>query len=141
MVSMNWMEWVTLGIAVIGATLGIFNVWWMVRRDAVRLRVRLVSLMGVPDGEWTVGIEVTNMGYIPITLTEVAIHRPDTAERMIIPTDYFHRTALPHRMEPRTSITMAGVPALRTEIRRVGARRCSATTACGVIVRSRFKMG
>ncbi|MCG2605012.1 MAG: hypothetical protein KBO60_18285 [Achromobacter sp.] len=137
---MNWIGWTTFGIAVVGATLGVFNAWWMVRRDAVRLRVRLVSLMTLPAGEWTLGIEVTNMGYVPITLTEVAIQKPGTSKRMAIASDYFRRVTLPHRMEPRTSITVAGDPGLRPEVLRVRARWCSATTACGVTVRSRFNI-
>ena len=138
---MSWIEWVTFGIAVIGATLGVFNAWWSVRRDAVRLRVRFVSLMTVPDGVWTVGVEVTNVGYIPVTITEVAVHKPGTKDRMVINSDYFHRVALPSRMEPRTSITVATDPSVMAELRRVNARWCSASTACGVTVRARIKRG
>jgi hypothetical protein len=139
---MSWIEWVTLSIALIGATLGIFNAWWSVRRDAVRIRVRLVSLMTFPNGESTVGIEVTNLGYIPVTITEVAIRVGRfSGQRMVIASDYFRQVTLPLRMEPRTCVSVAAEPAARVEILRRGARWCSATTACGITVKRSFKVG
>ncbi|AIC11142.1 hypothetical protein [Xylella fastidiosa] len=37
--AMNWTNWLTLALAVLGATLGVFNAVWMIRRDTVRLKV------------------------------------------------------------------------------------------------------
>lgn len=139
---MDWIGWATFGIAVVGATLGIFNVWWMVRRDAVRLRVRLVSQTAMPSGQVTLGIEVSNLGYTAITLSEVAIRaHPFRGNRMAIVSDYFDRARLPLRMEPRTCVTIAVVPEIRSRIKQEGARWCSATTACGISVVRRFKVG
>ncbi|KAA2285450.1 hypothetical protein [Arenimonas fontis] len=136
---MDWIGWTTFGIAVVGATLGVFNAWWMVRRDSVRLRVRLVSLMTLPDGQWTIGIEVTNLGYIPVTLSEVALRRHAYwGKRMVVHSDYFNQVKLPLRMEPRTQITVAAEPNVRGQIKKARCRWCTATTACGVTVRKRF---
>lgn len=135
---MDWISWVTFGIAVTGAVLGVVNAYWMIRRDAVRIRVRFVRLL-TTRGEDLCGIEVTNQSYFALTLTEVAFRGGNLkTKRAVIADDYFKRTSLPLRMEARTAVTIVGGPELAGEIRRWGATHCSATTACGITVKARI---
>lgn len=140
---MNWISWVTFGIAVVGATLGIFNAYWAVRRDSVRLRVRFVSLLLPASGTWTVGIEVINTGSVAVTVNEVAVTGGGLGrkKRGIITEDFFRSTPLPNRLEPRTAMTIAAQPGFRDEVRRMRASHCSARTACGVTVKARIRYG
>lgn len=135
---MNWIQWVTFGIAVVGATLGIFNAWWAVRKDMVRLRVRNRVLV-VSTGHVTLCVEVINTGYIPVTITEIGYTESLFAKKKLVITDDFLRQlSLPHRMEPRTVVTMTVTPAGldMPEMRRMA--YSYAKTACGVVSRCRL---
>lgn len=137
---MNWTQWVTFGIAIVGATLGVFNAYWMIRRDAIRLRVRYVSLYIPSADTWTAGVAVTNLGSIAVTITEVAIRGGALGNRrIVVQEDFFRRHGLPLRMEPRTEATIAAEPSFLAEVRRWGATHCSASTACGVVVKARIR--
>jgi len=137
---MDWTQSITLGIAVIGATLGVFNAYWMVRRDTVRLRVRFMSMYIPGMDTWTTGVEVTNLGYMAVSITEVAFLGGSLgSKRVIIPDDYLRRHRLPLRLEPRAQVTIAGEPSLVADIRQCGATHCSASTACGLVVKARIR--
>ncbi len=139
--SMDWISWVTFGIAVTGAVLGVVNAYWMIRRDAVRLRVRFKRLL-LLDGTESCGVEVTNLSYFAITIDEVAFHGGELkSKRAVLRSDYFDRFSFPLRMEPRTTVTIAAEPGLWLELRRWRATHCSTTTACGVVTRERISFG
>jgi len=137
---MNWTQWLTLGIAVVGATLGVFNAAWMIRRDTVRLRVRYVTIyVPMADG-FTCGVEVTNVGYLPVTITEVALqaHRR-SKQRAVFQGDFLRQVELPFRLEARTSITIAGHPDALGEVDRGRFNYCRAGTACGIALIAKIK--
>lgn len=134
---MESFRWATLTIAVIGATLGVFNAWWMIRRDAVRLRVRFMTIYLPGRDLWTHGIEVVNASYFAVTVTEVGLQNGRFAKRRgAITGDFLGQVSLPHRLEPRTSITVAASP---NSI--IKATHCRASTACGLTVRARIRRG
>lgn len=139
MQDMGWMQWVTFGIALVGATLGVFNAWWSVRKDLVRLRVRPVAMI-TDTGIASVGIEVINAGYIPVTISEVGFTSGRRAKhKAIITEDLFSRVRLPYRMEPRTEMTMTITPSfIKSPVQR-RATHCFAKTACGVKVIARYQ--
>lgn len=130
---MEWTNWLTLGIAVLGATLGVFNAVWLIRKDTVRLRVQYVTIYVPGVDTWTGAVEVTNVGYLPVTVKEIAFHKGRLAKRRaVVVTDFLQQTALPHRLDARTQITIAVQPDI---LEMVGSRRftwCSTATACGV---------
>jgi hypothetical protein len=130
---MEWTNWVTLGIAVLGATLGVFNAVWLIRKDTVRLKVRYVSIY-IPGADvWSGGVVIVNTGYLPVTVTEIAFHNGKAdKKRSVVITDYVQQTNLPHRLEPRTSITIVAHPDILRNIEIGRFTWSSAATACGI---------
>ncbi|MEW9623199.1 hypothetical protein [Rhodanobacter geophilus] len=135
---MDLIQGVTLGIAVIGATLGVFNAYWMVRKDVVRLRV-LSRVMFISTGQVTVCIEVINTGYIPVTITEVGYTSSRFAkQKSVITNDFLRQTQLPCRLEPRAIITVTVEPTSLDDPAMSHLAYCHAKTACGILIRKRL---
>ncbi len=137
---MNWTNWLTLSLAVLGATLGVFNAVWMIRRDVVRLRVVYGTLVLPAHNQRMANVEVTNVGYLAVTITEVAIQkglRP--RDRAILQSDYLGRVNLPVRLEPRTSFSIAADPNDLHYAERNGYTHVRAVTACGVKVVAKIR--
>lgn len=135
---MGWLQAVTLGIAVVGATLGIFNAYWTVRRGVVHLKVRAKAMV-ISTGHITLCIEVINTGYIPVTITEIGFTTSRFAKKKLVVTDDFLRqTALPQRLDSRAGITMTVAPASLDDPEMRRPAYCFAKTACGVRVHSRM---
>lgn len=67
---MSWTEVVTLGVAILGAFLGIVNTWQSWRRDRLRLRVTPMNVISL-DGRFNFGIEVANLSTFPVSVNEV----------------------------------------------------------------------
>jgi hypothetical protein len=63
-------ELVIFGVALLGAGLGVLNYWRTVTRDRVHLRVIPRSYI-TSLGESGICIEVVNVGYLPVTLTQI----------------------------------------------------------------------
>jgi hypothetical protein len=121
---------ITLGIALLGAALGVLNYWRSVTRDRICLRV---SARWYTDPERTingVGIEVVNLGFFPVTVAEIGFLGPG---RTRFPEAVgMHNSSLPHRLEPRAAFTAllpAGAQNDDAFARIVGAY---ATTVCGL---------
>ncbi|OOG47019.1 hypothetical protein [Rhodanobacter sp. C01] len=135
---MDLTQGVTLGIAVVGATLGVFNAYWMIRKDVVRLRV-LSRVMIISTGQVTVCIEVINTGYIPVTITEVGYTSGRFAkQKTVITNDFLRRTQLPYRLEPRAGMTVTVEPSALDNPVMHHLAYCHAKTACGILVRRRL---
>lgn len=138
--AMEWTNWFTLGIAVLGATLGVFNAVWLIRKDTIRLKVRFVSIYLPRTNVWTGAVEVINTGYLPVTITEVAFHYGRRSKtRAAVITDLLERTRLPHRLEPRTAISIAANPDILGRIDAGYHTWCSAGTACQTRVFAKIK--
>ncbi|WP_141057459.1 hypothetical protein [Stenotrophomonas rhizophila] len=137
---MEWTNWLTLGIAVLGATLGVFNAVWLIRKDTVRLRIRYTSMYIVQRDEWIGGLEAVNTGYIAVSISEVAFKRGRFArQRLIITNDYMRSVSLPHRLEPRTSMTMSHSPDVLRQLQAEGYTHGLVTTVCGVTAVTRLR--
>ncbi|HGM5443504.1 TPA: hypothetical protein ACKP0F_000219 [Stenotrophomonas maltophilia] len=137
---MEWTNWLTLGIAVLGATLGVFNAVWLIRKDTVRLKVRYVSIYLPAWDVWTGAVEVINTGYLPVTINEVAFHSGRRSKtRAAVLTDLLQRTQLPHRLEPRTVISVAAHPDILGNIDSGRFTWCSTSTACETQVFAKIK--
>ncbi|PZT41898.1 hypothetical protein A7X92_03745 [Stenotrophomonas maltophilia] len=137
---MEWTNWLTLGIAVLGFALGLFNAVWLIRKDTVRMKVRFVSIYVPRDDLWTGAVEVINTGYLPVTITEVAFHFARRSKtRSAVIADLLERTKLPHRLEPRTAISIATTPEILGRIEAGHHTWCSAATACQARVFAKIK--
>jgi hypothetical protein len=66
----------TLALAIIGATTGIVallaQVWQFVLAGP-RVKVSVANVLTTPDGNWWLGIDVTNTGRLPVTIADVGV--------------------------------------------------------------------
>src|SRR3546814_15013816 len=67
----SWQEALTIGIAALGAFLGVMNTWQAINRDRVRLRVRQLSVMAIATGDQGYGLEVVNLSSFTVAVEEV----------------------------------------------------------------------
>lgn len=116
----------TLAIALLGAVLGVINLWRAWDRDRVKLRVAAQAWVD-SSGQNGLGIEVINLSYFPVTVTQVGFDRSD---RQI----YLHPALLkdlPKRLEARAAFT-GYLPAGADEDENFAlVTRAFAKTACG----------
>lgn len=122
---------ITLAFAIIGAVLGILNTWHTINRDRVKLLV-VPRYYIASSGISGICIDVTNLSFLPVTVTQVAIELGCSRNQIFVfhPL-YLDDTCLPHRMEPRTSITVFIPPGIDRDPRLIDGRRALAKTACG----------
>lgn len=124
----------------LGATLGVFNAVWLIRKDTVRLKATYVSVYIPGVDVWSGGVQIINTGYLPVTITEIAFHKGKSdKKRSAVISDYVQQTQLPHRMEPRTSITVVANPDILRNIDIGRFTWCSTGTACGMRVYAKIK--
>lgn len=108
---MKWTDWITLGIALLGAVLGVWNAWQAGRDRAVRFKVRATQAIGLGGpAPICLSVEVTNLSSFPITIEEVGVTvgkpRGSLPRRAMIPPSNIVSGALPMRIEPRHSGTV-----------------------------------
>ena len=98
---------ITLGIALVGATLGILNTWRAFDRDRIRLRVtpRRYLCRATGGGDtWGWCVEVINIGYLPVTLSDVSFALRGDEQFMFGAMRFDQGEQLPIRLEARTSV-------------------------------------
>ena len=130
---LDWQQVITLGIAGLGAVLGVMNTWQARRRDRLRLRVRPIHF-STTAGEQGHGIEVINLSTFAVTVEEIgftmASGRADKGQRLAIVRPILSDGGpWPRRLEARGSVT--AYFDLGTEAAQAG--RAYARTACGEI--------
>jgi hypothetical protein len=117
---------VTLSIALLGAALGLINLWRAIDRDRINLRVRPLGYMD-SLGHSGVCIEVINLSFFPVTITQVGFDLP--GGKIFIHARL--QQELPKRRESRAAFT-AYLPAGVEQNPVFGdVRRAFAKTACG----------
>jgi hypothetical protein len=120
---------VTLGIALLGAVLGIINTWRSFDRD--RIRVKVTPTWSIfQDGQWCLSIEIINLGYVPITISQVGYTLRTKKARYIFLPRLQNGGFLPQRMEPRTSFTAIAPFGAENDEAMRDVRRAFAQTAC-----------
>lgn len=67
---MGLVDWVTLGLALVGSALGIFNTVTNFHRGRVVWKV-VGEVQVAPDGTLSLRVDVVNTGRIPVTVEEV----------------------------------------------------------------------
>lgn len=68
---MDALQGTTLGVAVLGAVLGVLNTWRMFRQDRVRLRVE-PQIAAIRNRSLRLCVEVTNLSNFEVTIAQVA---------------------------------------------------------------------
>ena len=133
----NWgafKDWITFGIALLGAGLGILNYWNAISQRRVRLRVRPTYALAVPAGETMFSIEVVNLSNFAVTITEVGFTldgRTAKKTRAGIPKPIImDGQPWPRRLQSREAVSAFLHPG---EVYRAGGRigRAYAHTSCG----------
>ncbi|MGH8038926.1 MAG: hypothetical protein ACRES5_05715 [Pseudomonas sp.] len=161
MAGIDVLQGVTLGIAVLGAALGVFNAVRSVIRDGARLRVQVVvqraaasstasgaktfsefaNALSYADGG-QVGLRITNIGLLDVTLSNVGLTssglwarrvRRDRIVRSAVSRDAEGLSVLPMPIKPRQSITIwiARMDNEHLCSRLKVVRRVYASTECG----------
>lgn len=139
---------ITLATAVLGAVAGMtgavlggLNTWVNIRRDRVRLRVRLYEVITMhPDfgGQRTFAIEALNLSEFPVVITGIGLNLTTKATASLLPAKGTEpKGKLPLRLEPRTSYTKlflaSGIDKLWPKM-----RSTYAYTECGVTAKGRI---
>lgn len=142
-------EWVTFGIAMLGATLGVLNAWWAFSRQRVRLKVEpsvcydfgsgIVSVstavkLKAPERPFAIRIDVINLSEFEISLDEVGLALPNR-DRFYTPfIDLYGRGAakLPVRIKPREKASFAiAIDSIPQRSKKVKLAVPYALTECG----------
>lgn len=134
----NWgafKDWITFGIALLGAGLGILNYWNAISQRRVRLRVRPTYALPIGGGDTMFSIEVVNLSTFAVTITEVGFTVDgSTAKRKTragIPRPIIiDGQPWPRRLQQREAVSAFFHPG---EAMRAGGRigRAYAHTSCG----------
>jgi hypothetical protein len=135
-------EQLTLGLAAVGAVLGVINTWHQINQGRVKLRVIPRSAVRAGNGAFATSmnrhlsdgstpcIEVVNLSSFPVTVTEVGYTIPGDAHRVACPNPVvIDSKPWPRRLEPRESVT-AYIDLNRVKDTRIG--KAYAHTDCGV---------
>jgi hypothetical protein len=124
---------VTLGVALLGALLGIINLLRAIGHDRIRLHVSAGFYARPPDMRPGIYIEAVNLGYLSVTVSQIGFLLSDARKQIAFPDLFFLRQeSLPYRLEPRAMLT-AYVPAGRQDDPAFASvTRAFAKTACGL---------
>jgi len=123
---------ITLSVAILGAVLGVLNFLRSVSRDGVRLKV--IPKFWMNDIEQGVLIEVINLGFYAVTITEVGIDL-EGDRRLALHHCYSGNTSLPMRLEPRASLTMLAGNETDKNLPLIRSSKAFARTACGLNIK------
>lgn len=128
------LELITLGIAILGAVLGVLTTWRTFYVDRPRLRVTESSGFGI-GGELGLLVTVVNLSSFPLTVTRVGFFMNGTSRHLQLPRPLLLEGGkLPERLEPRASLTVL-VPIGDFDPQHLPVLRCAYVgTACGLEV-------
>ena len=126
---------VTLAIALFAAVLSLLNTWHDFNRDKVRLRVRfeLFVAANIESVRKGISFTVTNLGGMPVTLSRIGISLPGKQQLTFLLDEI--GTTLPHRMDPRTSVTLVMHPRAENHPQLRTGTNIFVETGCGLTFR------
>jgi hypothetical protein len=119
-----------LVFGVLGAVLGVINTWRAISRDRIKVSITVVWIISQRDTEG-MGIEITNLSFMPITISRVGFTVRGSDEHMPILDGIFGGGRFPHRMEPRTQITAFVSAAAYEHANFARVHKAYVETACG----------
>ena len=131
---MSNLETTTLGIALVGALLGILNTWRAFDRDRVRLKVIPQSgvLSEADRSKRFLAIQIVNLSAFPITVSDAGFQLcgAKVQEYRVLP-HLDDGGSLPHRLDARADVTLQFPTDSYDDRYMSRALRAYATTACG----------
>jgi hypothetical protein len=132
---MTGLEASTLGLAILGAGLGIINTWQSLSRDRVKLRVvpkMAYSFFPGVESTTSLCIEVINRSAFPVTVSEVGLTLRETGKQLkLIPPKILDGGPYPRRLEPRSSFTAHFEPGAEKHPAFASVTSAYAKTDCG----------
>ena len=96
---------VTIGIAMLGAVLGVMNTWHAMNQRRVRVRVTPHFAMALDGQPLGVTIEVINLSAFPVTMAEVGFSCGSGRVPIMLP-QVIGGGGLPVRMQPREALSV-----------------------------------
>lgn len=130
-VDANTQQLITLGIAVLGAVLGLLNWWRSFSADRLRLRVSVSHAFGL-SGEQGLMINVINLSTFPVTVTHIGFDLIGTDRHIQLANPMFTQgERLPVRLESRTAFAVVQPLVAFQQDQLVMLKRAYVLTACG----------
>ena len=127
-------SYVSLGIAVVGAILGLFNSWRAFSNDRVKIRVK-ASIASLGVGDKRLMIETLNLSTFPITITHIGFTLTGSKRHLqLLPIYLNEADGLPKRLESRTHLAVLAAAGTAEEIAIAGAECVYVKTACGITI-------
>ena len=127
---------ITFAIALLGAILGVMNTWRSFDRDKIRVSVspRWAFHSHPIEGSQTrLCIEVVNLSYLPITITQVAFEHRNRKEIFAFLPVFMDGQTMPRRLEPRASFTVFMMPGVENHEGMAEVKHAFVKTACGLV--------
>jgi hypothetical protein len=124
----------TFALGLLGAVLGVVNLWRSFDRDRVKLRVtpKVAYPVNMGDDRTRLCIEVVNLSTFPVTICDVGFSVRFSKDRLaVIDPILPDQKPWPRRLEPREAFTVYCSPSLAAEPRLQLVRGAYAKTDCG----------
>jgi len=107
--TLAWEDIVTVGLAGVGAVLGVMNTWNALSQRRLRLVVRPMFAHPNNGGPPMISIAVTNLSNFAVTVTEVGFVGKGGAKRgrraMVVHPQIIDGKAWPRRLQPREAVS------------------------------------
>lgn len=136
MKGIDWLSIVSIVLASVGAILGTINTSYLLFKDKVRLKLQIRAAVFAKGSEildnHVYCLEVTNLGFVPITLREAGFLLPDGTKRKIpLIFQNAHGVKLPYRLEPRSAASIYASAEETKGIKEHNCKRAFVKTDCG----------
>jgi hypothetical protein len=109
-VNIEALPWLTIGLASVGAVLGVMNMWNVLSQRRIRLIVRPAFAHHTNGGSPMLSISVTNLSSFPLTISEVGFANAQGAKHgkraMILHPKTFDGKGWPRRLESREAVSL-----------------------------------
>jgi hypothetical protein len=122
-------SYVSLGIAVFGACLSLFNSWRAFSNDRVKIRIRPSWALRI-DGTECLLVEVVNLSTFPVTISHVGLTLRGGKHIQLS-----MAALLPKLLEPRTNLTVLAPAHTCKDAALHGADKVYVSTACGLTIK------
>jgi hypothetical protein len=130
---------VTMGVALLGAVLGVMNTWNAMNQRRVRVRVTPHFALDMSRQPVGVSIELVNLSAFPVTIAEVGFECGAGRMALIQPQLLDHRT-IPVRLEAREATSVLVTPRnFAVPPAKLGS--AYARTACGEMIHGNSQAG
>lgn len=106
-----WKDYLTMTAAMVGAVLGVMNMWNTINQRRVRLRVSPMNTLSMPDGRRGFGIEVVNLSAFAVTVNEVGFeiggrNVTNSPRAVVAYPELRDGKPWPRRLEPREEVSV-----------------------------------